>query len=165
MVFNQPNEVGVDLPALACHAMWQCMSQAPGLSGLKAIAIYPPAGSSTTSRRGGLVKLKVEKLAAGSNVVLLWASKTMSMPCQWRGCDTRVRVNIRHYQSEAVLFLRDEGPLTLDDASVRRERDCGLVRGFDNHEDIAGFEIVWWRGFYQSGRPPVNAGTGKTWTN
>lgn len=28
-----------NLPALACQAMWQCISQAPGLSGLKAMAM------------------------------------------------------------------------------------------------------------------------------
>src|SRR5436190_3840915 len=44
-------------PEDACHAIWQCMSQTPGLSALKAIIRYPPAGRSATSRRGGLSRL------------------------------------------------------------------------------------------------------------
>lgn len=39
--------------------IWQCTSHTPGLSGRNAIARYPPAGSSATSRLGGLLKLKV----------------------------------------------------------------------------------------------------------
>jgi hypothetical protein len=34
---------------------WQCTSQIPGLSDLKAKAIHPPRGSNATSRRGGFV--------------------------------------------------------------------------------------------------------------
>lgn len=45
-------------PADACHAIWQCNNHTPGLSGLNAIAMYPPAGSNTTSRRGGLSNRK-----------------------------------------------------------------------------------------------------------
>lgn len=38
--------------------MWQCINQVPGLSDLKAMTINPSDGSSTTSRRGGLDRVK-----------------------------------------------------------------------------------------------------------
>lgn len=75
-------------PADECQAMWQWMSQAPGLSARMAMARKPFAGRRATSRRGGLSKLKVEKLVAGSNWVVLWARITTSWPCQWIGWAT-----------------------------------------------------------------------------
>ena len=47
-------------PEEACQAMWQCMSHDPGLSALKAITRKPPCGSRATSRRGGLVRVKLK---------------------------------------------------------------------------------------------------------
>ena len=47
--------------------MWQCMSQAPGLSVGKAIAIHPPPGRNEVSRRGGFLNFKVEGEASRSN--------------------------------------------------------------------------------------------------
>lgn len=35
--------------------VWQCISQAPGLSVMKAITGYPPPGEVATSRRGAIV--------------------------------------------------------------------------------------------------------------
>jgi hypothetical protein len=39
-------------PEDACLAIWQCKSQAPGLSAGKAIVADPPPGTVKTSRRG-----------------------------------------------------------------------------------------------------------------
>lgn len=39
--------------------MWQCISQVPGLSDLKAMTMNPFTGKSTTSRRGGLDSVKL----------------------------------------------------------------------------------------------------------
>jgi hypothetical protein len=39
-------------PEDACPAIWQCKSQAPGLSAGKAIVADPPPGTVKTSRRG-----------------------------------------------------------------------------------------------------------------
>ena len=44
-------------PSDACHAIWQCISQEPGLSIWKAITRCPPVGSVITSRRGGFTRL------------------------------------------------------------------------------------------------------------
>lgn len=46
-------------PSDACRAMWQCMSQEPGLSVLKAMMTKPLRGRSTTSRRGGLSSFRL----------------------------------------------------------------------------------------------------------
>jgi hypothetical protein len=43
-----------------------------GLSGRKATATHPPPGTNTTSLRGGLSSMKVERLVRGSKVVAFW---------------------------------------------------------------------------------------------
>lgn len=48
-----------DRPPPACHAMWQCMSHAPGLSVWKAITLQPEAMRVTTSLRAGFWKLSL----------------------------------------------------------------------------------------------------------
>ena len=47
-------------PSDTCHAMWQCMIHAPGLSVGNAMASQPPPGSSATSRRVGFSHVRVE---------------------------------------------------------------------------------------------------------
>lgn len=59
-------------PCEACHAMWQCTNQTPGLSSLNAMARYPPAGRVAVSRRGGLTMLK-ESIVPSHAVLVSWA--------------------------------------------------------------------------------------------
>ena len=69
-------------PLEAWKAMWQCISQMPGLSVLKAITTWPPfCGSMTTSRLGGFVKLKVALL--GVSEPSTFAMMAKSWPWRW----------------------------------------------------------------------------------
>ena len=54
----------------------------PGLSALKAISKYPPAGSRATSLLGGLLRLMGTEQ---SKVVLPWARIAKSWPWRWIG--------------------------------------------------------------------------------
>lgn len=53
-------------PSDTCHAMWQCMIHAPGLSVGNAMASHPPPGSSATSRRVGLSQVRLAGEEDGS---------------------------------------------------------------------------------------------------
>jgi hypothetical protein len=48
------------IPELACHAIWQCINHAPGLSIWNAITMYPPAGTIAVSLLGGLERLAMK---------------------------------------------------------------------------------------------------------
>lgn len=75
-----------DSPWLACHAIWQCASHAPGLSSSKAMARYPLPGSVAVSRREGLDVAKVDVLP--SNMPVSDARIQKSWPCRWKGWAT-----------------------------------------------------------------------------
>lgn len=68
-------------PDDAWLAMWQCNSHTPGLSALNAMTTYPPSGSKTTSRRGGLSFLGL----IGFTVVFCvdCCSRAKSWPWRW----------------------------------------------------------------------------------
>ena len=71
-------------PWLACHAIWQCRIQVPGLSKRNAIARWPNAGRTAVSRRGGLIVLKAP--VCPSQGPLSCARTQKSWPCRWIGC-------------------------------------------------------------------------------
>lgn len=66
-------------PDDACNAIWQCISQTPGLSALKAMTMYPPAGSKATSLRGGLSNFRFR----GILLLLDCCSRAKSWPWRW----------------------------------------------------------------------------------
>ena len=70
------------MPLDAWKAIWQCSSQGPGLSALKAMVTKPVGGSTTTSRRGGLVMLRLRKPRAVGKVALC-SRMAKSWPWRW----------------------------------------------------------------------------------
>lgn len=73
-------------PELACHAMWQCKSHAPGLSGLNAMARKPFAGIKAVSLRGGLsYRNHCSGLVVSFHGVLPCPRTTKSLPCRCIG--------------------------------------------------------------------------------
>jgi hypothetical protein len=69
-----------------CHAIWQCMSQAPGLFAGKANTNQPFAGNVAVSLRGGLAKFREEVMVDESKKEEAWWPRTKkSWPWRWMG--------------------------------------------------------------------------------
>jgi hypothetical protein len=76
------SSICMDSPSEAWYAIWQCISQLPGLSVLKAMTTKPLLGSRTTSRLGGFIRVRLSRSGEYSVSSTCWRI-AKSWPCKW----------------------------------------------------------------------------------
>jgi hypothetical protein len=76
------SSICMDSPPEAWYAIWQCISQLPGLSALKAMTTKPFLGSRTTSRLGGFIKVRLSRSGEYGVFSTCWRI-AKSWPCKW----------------------------------------------------------------------------------